>query len=113
MAGINVAGKHVPLHTARGDGPHSLVKLILKDLPLHKVSNNHVLAEVKKHGEVLSEVKYSNIWVDGKRTHLCNGDHFLYVSPASIDKIPKHIFIRTFRARVMKLPLYSVCFQCG
>ena len=47
-AGINVAGKHVPLHVAQGDGPHSSVKLILKDLPLHEVSNDHVLAEVKK-----------------------------------------------------------------
>ena len=79
--GINVAGKHIPLHVARGDSPHSLVKLILKDLPLHEVSNDHVLAEVKKHGEVLSEMKYSNIWVDGKRTHLRNGDHFLSCSP--------------------------------
>ncbi len=65
-----MAGKHIPLNVARGEGPHSSVKLILKDLPLHEVSNNQVLNKMKKYSEVLSEVKYSNIWVNGVKTHL-------------------------------------------
>lgn len=60
-AGVDLASKHVSLNVSYGEGLHSLVKLIIKDLPLHEVSNEHVLAAVKEYGDVLSDVKYSNI----------------------------------------------------
>ena len=111
--GLDLNGKHVSLNVSHGEGLHSLVKLIIKDLPLHKVSNKHILAAVKEYGDVLSDVKYSNIWIDGKRTHLRNSDRFVYVSPVAVGKIPKQMFICTFQARVVKPPLYLTCFQCG
>ena len=68
--GIQLAGKHIPLNVAQGQGLHSTVKLVLKDLPLHEVSNEHVLEAVKQYAEVVSEVRYSNIWVNGQHMHL-------------------------------------------
>ncbi len=78
MTGINLAGCYVSLIAACRDNTFS-VKLILKDLPLHEVSNQDTLAELKKHIKVLSDVKYNNVYVDSKCTHPHNGDRFVYV----------------------------------
>ncbi len=78
------------------------VKLILKDLPLHEVSNEEVLLELKKHVSVLSEVKYSNVYIDGKRTHLRNGDRFLYVGLDQVPLLPEFLSVKEFRSRIVK-----------
>ncbi len=80
MAGLNIAGCHVSLAVSHKDNTES-AKLIIKDLPLHEVSNQDVLAMLKENFEVLSDVKYSNVFIDGKYTHLGNGDCFVYISP--------------------------------
>ena len=66
---MNIAGRHVALTVARRENSDS-IKIVLKDLPLHEVSNQDTLMTVKEHIDVLSDVKYSNIFVDGRRTHL-------------------------------------------
>ena len=73
MAGLSIAGCHVLLAVSHKDNTES-VKLIIKDLPLHEVSNQDVLAILKENFEVLSDMKSSNIFIDGKHTHLQNGD---------------------------------------
>ena len=86
MAGLNIAS-HVSLVVSCKDNTES-IKLIIKDLPLHKVSNQDVLAILKENFEVLSDVKYSNIFINGKCTHLWNGDCFVYISPDQVAKVP-------------------------
>ena len=58
MSGLNIAGQYVSLTLSLSDHTES-AKLIIKDLPLHEVSNQDVLASLKENFEVLSEVKYS------------------------------------------------------
>ncbi len=87
MAGLNIAGHHVSLAVSCKDNTES-GKLIIKDLPLYEVSNQDVLATLKENFEVLSDVKYSNVFIDGKCTHLWNGDHFVYISPDQVAKVP-------------------------
>ncbi len=67
LVGINLMGKHVSLAPSWHEYTE-LVKIIIKDLPLHKVLNQDVLAAVKELFSVLSDVKYSNVFVDGRKT---------------------------------------------
>ncbi len=69
ISGLNVASQYVALTVSRSNQTES-VKLIIKDLPLHEVSNQDVLAALKENFEVLSEVKYSNVFINGKCIHL-------------------------------------------
>ncbi len=112
VTGINLAGKHVSLNTARCENSDT-VKIIIKDLPLHEVSNQEVLVAVKEAFEVLSEVKYSNVFVDGKKTHLRNGDCFLYISTDQLDKVQASMMVRAFPARLIKPVKFQTCHQCG
>ena len=112
LSGVNIAGRHVALTAARKENSDS-VKIILKDLPLHEVLNQDTLTLVKEHVDVLSDVKYSNIFVDGRRMHLCNGDRFLYISPEQVDKLPSIMHCKGFPARVVKPIRYQTCFCYG
>ena len=73
MTGINLAGRHISLSVSRRDQGDT-VKIIVKDLPLHEVSYSVMLSELKLHAKVSSDVKYCNVFVNGKRTHMQNGD---------------------------------------
>ncbi len=85
----------------------------MKDLPLHEVSNEDVLTAIKRHVQVLSDVKYSNVFVDGKRTHLHNGDRFVYIASDQLDKVPQTFSCRIFVARVIKPVKFQTCHRCG
>ncbi len=108
MTGINLAGQHVSLSVSRRDQGDT-VKIIVKDLPLHEISNGTVLSELKQHTKVSSDVKYCNIYVDGKRTHLQNGDWFAYVTQEEMSKIPDGLFVQGFKARIFKPPKFQTC----
>ncbi len=88
---IELAGKSIDLQAPVRDPNFTPnVKIILKDLPLNEVTNDWVLLTLKnlEGVEVQSPVRYSNIFVDGCRTHLQNGDRFVYVTESSVAKIP-------------------------
>ena len=111
LSGVNIVGRHVALMAARRENSDS-VKIILKDLPLYEVSNQDTLTVVKVHVTVLSDVKYSNVFVDRKRMHLCNGDKFIYISPDQVDKLPTTLHCKGFLARIIKPVRYQTCFCC-
>ncbi len=108
MTGINLAGRHVSLSVFRRD-QGNMVKIIVKDLPLHEVLNSIVLSELKLHAKVSSDVKYCNVFVNGKRTHMQNGDRFAYVTQEEILKIPDDLFVQGFKARIFKPPKFQKC----
>ena len=89
------------------------VKITVKDLPLHSVSNQDILDAVKEYCPVYSEVKYSNIWHNGKATSICNGDRFLYISQSDLAKLPKLLDVSTYKARVFKHLVLTKCKRCG
>ncbi len=64
-----------------------MVKITIKDLPLHSVLNQDVLDVVKAFYPPQSDFKYSNIWFNGKVTSIHNGDHFLYVAQSDLSKL--------------------------
>ncbi len=61
---------------------------------------------------VASPIKYSNIWIDGHRTHLHNGDRFFYVAADQVKDLPQVLFVKDFRARIYKPAVYSECSRC-
>ncbi len=69
---------------------------------MNEVSNQDVLTQVKKTCEIKSEVWYSNIWVDGKKTHLRNGDHFFYIAEKDVDLFQKTFMVQDYQACVIK-----------
>ncbi len=64
--GIVMAGKHVALRSEVIVRHNDAVKVTLKDLPLHSVSNEQVLESLKAVCQVESEAHYSNVWFEGK-----------------------------------------------
>ena len=83
--GIQLAGKWISLQVpVREPGFSTNAKIILKDLPMNEVSNEDVLQAVKRLVDIRSEVWYSNIWIDGKRMHLQNGDRFFYIGESDM-----------------------------
>ncbi len=68
---------------------------------------------LKENFEVLSEVKYSNVFIDGKCTHLQNGDHFVYISLDQIAKVLAVLHCKAFVARIIKPPQFQACYRCG
>ncbi len=106
--GIQLAGKWISLQApTRTPGFSINAKIILKDLPLNEVSNEQVLKAVKERCEVKSEVWYSNIWIDGKKTYLCNRDRFFYVSDEDVAHFEKAFHMGGFKARVVKPVMYN------
>ena len=59
------------------------------------------------------DVKYCNVYVDGKRTHLRNRDRFAYMTQEEISKIPNGLFVQGFKARIFKPPKFQTCHQGG
>ena len=112
MTGINLAGRHISLSVSRRDQGDT-VKIIVKDLLLHEVSNSIVLSELKLHAKVSLDVKYCNVFVNGKRTHMQNGDRFAYVTQEEMSNIPDGLFVQGFKARIFKLPKFQTCHWCG
>ncbi len=69
--GIQLAGKWISLQAPVCEpGFSTNAKIILKDLQMNEVSNEEILQTVKQKVDIKSKVWYSNIWIDGKRTHL-------------------------------------------
>ncbi len=111
-SGLDVVGKHISLESQPFTVSTPNVKIIIKDLPLHEIGNDQALSTIKEICPIASEIKYSNIWVDGCKTHLHNGDRFFYVAEEHVGKFESHLIIRDFHARVIKLVLYSRCSRC-
>ncbi len=112
--GIELAGKSVDLQAPSFDPDSLNAKIILKDLPLHEVGNDHVLKDLKKISDldIKSIVKYCNIYVDGHHTYLRNGDRFVYVSSQSVSKLVKSVSICGYEARVVKPVTHNICSYC-
>lgn len=112
--GLTVAGKFVPLRSElRHDAIH-LVKVTLKDLPLHSIGNEEVLEAMKEVCSVTFAVNYSNLWFDGKITNIQNGDCFLYVDVKDVPKLPSTLQVGTSKqARVFKPVGMLTCKHCG
>ena len=84
--GITLAGQYIPLQSEERVHCKSTVKLTLRDLLLHSVSNEDVLEALKVVCEVKSEVQYANVWFEGQLTNIRNGDHFVYVDLSDLSK---------------------------
>ncbi len=110
--GLDLAGKHISLESRTLSAPVLNVKITVKDLPLHEVSNEAVLEAVKQIAPVASPVKYSNIWIDGHCTHLRNCDRFFYVAVEEVDKFPRSLLVGDIKARILKPVVYARCSRC-
>ena len=113
--GLEIVGKSIDLQALVQDlNFNQNVKIILKDLLLNEVTNDRVLLALKKmeYVDVQSEVRYSNIYVNSPWTHLQNGDHFAYVTEASIPWLADTILVDDFTARIVKPTIYSRCSYC-
>ncbi len=111
--GINVAGQHVALCSELRSQQTATVKVTLKDLPLHSIANEQVLEAIKEYCKVASEVRYANLWFEGKMIGVCNGDHFIYIPMMEVGKLPSELDIASCKSRVFKPPTMTVCKQCG
>ncbi len=111
--GINLNGHYITLQSEVRSNQKNTVKVTLKDLPLHSVLNEDVLDAMKTHCEVHLEVKYSNLWHEGKATTIWNGDRYLYVTLSDAQKLPQTIDVLTYKARVFKPLSVTKCKRCG
>ncbi len=112
-SGLQLAGKWISLQAPIHDSGFSTnAKIILKDLPMNEVSNQYVLVQVKKTCEIKSEVWYSNIWVDVKKTHLRNGDCFFYIAEKDVNLFQKNFMVRDYQACVIKPASHNCCTCC-
>ncbi len=89
------------------------MKLTLRDLPLHSVSNEDMLEALKEVCEVQSEVQYANVWFKGWLTNIRNGDHFVYVDLNNLLKFEEFFSVGEHRAHVFKPKMHSTCRHCG
>ena len=89
------------------------MKLTLRDLPLHSVSNEDVLEALKAVCEVQSEVQYANVWFEGWLTNIRNGDSFVYVHLNDLSKFEEFFSFGEHRARVFKPKMHLTCKCCG
>ncbi len=111
-SGIDLAGKHIDI-TSRGDYASSPnVKITIRDIPLHEIANDKVLQALKEFTEEASLVKYCNIWIDGRQTHLQNGDRFVYIPEGSIKDLPPSFSIKEMKACIFKPVTYAKCSYC-
>ena len=113
--GIQLAGKWISLQApAREPGfnTNANAKIIVKNLLLNEISNDDVLHAVKSQVHIKSEVWYSNIWIDGKCTHLQNGDRFFYITDQVVSKFNKTFMVKGFQARIIKPASHNHCSWC-
>ncbi len=59
--GLDLAGKHISLESLSFSTSSPIVKIVVKDLPLHELTNKDVLEVVKQVAPVMSAIKYANI----------------------------------------------------
>ncbi len=111
--GINVAGQYIMLHSELRSMQAASVKVVFKDLPLHSVTNEEVLEVVKEYCKVSSEVKYANLWFEGKMTSVRNGDCFIYIPVTEVSKLPAVLEISGSCSRVFKPPNLTICKRCS
>ncbi len=112
-SGLDLAGKHISLEARTTSMSIANVKITIKDLPLHEVTNEDVLTAVKQVASISSPVKYANIWVNGHHTHLHNGDRFFYVPEDEVSKFGWSMMICDMKARVFKLVIFSRYSRCN
>ena len=98
--GINVASQHIMLHSELRSTQEASMKVVFKDLPLHSVTNKDVLDVVKEYCKVSSEVKYANLWFEGKITSIRNGDCFIYIPVTEVSKLPAFLEISGSHSQV-------------
>ncbi len=110
--GIQLAGKWINLQALVWEPGFANAKIILKDLPINEVSNDEILKAVKQKVDIKSEVWYSNIWIDGKWTHLHNGDHFFYITERDVSQFDKVFQVCDFQAQVIKPASHNRCSCC-
>lgn len=91
--GLTLAGKHIMLRSEFHATKASTAKVTLRDLPLHMVDNEQVLAVMNECCSVKSEVFYGTVWHEGSPTSICNGDRYLYVTEESSAKLPERLEI--------------------
>ncbi len=82
--GVTIAGRYIQLQSKVRPEKQRLVRITLKDLPLHSVSNEDVLEAIRNICHVTLLVKYANVWYDGKLTNIRNGDRFVYILVSDI-----------------------------
>ncbi len=85
------------------------MKITLKDLPLHSISNEQVLEALKEICPVQLEVHYSNVWHDGGPITIHNGDHFAYVVLSDIEKLPSSLEVSGVVSQIFKPMAMSKC----
>ena len=100
--GITVTGKYIPLRSEFHSNVQQMVKVVVKDLPLHMVDNLQILSVLSDICEVASEIHYRTLWHEGKPTSIRNGDHFFYVMEAAVNNLPKTFEVSGITARVFK-----------
>ncbi len=93
--GLNIAGKHILLHSEYRLSQVKSMKVTLKDLPLHSVSNEEVLEALKTVCPVQSEIRYANVWYEGHLTGICNGNRYCYVAISDLLKLPDVLQVET------------------
>ncbi len=108
-----VAGKYMALRSEVMARQRDAVKVILKDLPLHSVSNEQVLESLKVVCQVDSEVHYSNVWFEGKPLMICNGDRFVYIASHKIEKLPATLEVDSMMSQIFKPIALTKCKYCG
>ncbi len=96
--GLHVAGHFVLLWSEVYLGALQLVKVTLKDLPLHCVDNEDVLDSLQKVCKVNSTVKYSNLWYNSKAMNIRNGDRYVYVNSLQVGKLLEVIHMGDYPA---------------
>ncbi len=86
-----------------------MVKIVLKDLPLHLVDNPQVLDAVLDICEVSSEIFYGMLWHEGKATSIQNGDRYFYIPEHLATGLPDKIIVLDTEARVIKPKALATC----
>ncbi len=111
--GITVAGRYIQLQSeVRQDRVH-LVKVTLRDLPLHSVDNETVLETLGEVCQITSPVRYSNVWYQGRLTNIQNGDRYVYMEAGDASKLPDTLHIGEFVSCVVKPLQLSAYKHCG
>ncbi len=100
--GLHIAGCYMLLWSEVHLGALQLMKVTLKDLPLHCVDNEDVLDSLCKVCKVNSTVKYSNLWYNGKAINIRNGDRYVCVYSLQISKLLEVIHVGDYPAQVFK-----------
>ncbi len=85
---------------------------MVRDLPLHTIDNEQVLAALSQTHTVKLEIFYSTVWHEGSPTSICNGDRYFYVSEKTAAALPEKIEIGGVFGRIFKLVTLSHCQHC-